>query len=60
MAKLQSDIQKVESEWIENKNQISDLKNNINNINNIIRYLKSENDTNKDDIAKLQMNNTEN
>jgi peptidoglycan hydrolase CwlO-like protein len=48
------DIRRVESETNENKNSISDFKNDINGINNDLRGLKAVSDTNKEDIAELQ------
>jgi chromosome segregation ATPase len=57
---LQSDIQTVEMESNENKNQINDIKNNIHTINNGTRTLKSDNGTNKENIAELQTDNNGN
>jgi chromosome segregation ATPase len=50
----------VESESTENKNQLTEIKTDLNVINNDIRDLKFDNDTNKEDIYELQPENNVN
>jgi peptidoglycan hydrolase CwlO-like protein len=58
-AKLQLDIQNIETEPAENKNQKSNNKADIDDINNIIRDLKFDNGSTKEDIAELQTNHND-
>jgi peptidoglycan hydrolase CwlO-like protein len=50
----------VESETTENKNRITDIMNYMNGIHGNFCDLKSDNETNKEDIAELQMDNNDN